>query len=672
MKERLGLVLLAALSLTACNEQQNNNDSNANSSASASYSGRSYGVFGKLRPQADAGTINQIHSEEEAARKAREDEQARELKAQQDAQKKNDPNQRSLPNVANSSFSGNLPTVNGGAGQISGMTADQQKQMAAFQQNIANANGQPGGNNTINVTGSWSQPPMSTPPPPPAAASYGVNYTTPSPGFVPPPPAVSLSTQATPMFGGPPPPAYYGNPYAAYGVPPGGEPAAPQRAPGSGFGAVTTGASKATSKDDDDDAPRKKKEKPMQIITPTGMEARSPYKQRDELRMLWKGALASSLSGVSQDSKFADGLAKIDVGLPGESSKGSLSIAQRQVDGIFKNTGAVDKKVFGTVKKTQTDLVQAYYRYLYAYNKFFLTQQQVQARKQELDCADSQSDKQRATVDLANSQQEADASRDDMRSAQNDLASVAGAAAARTVIKNVSGVTPQLDQTAQADSAQAKEKGGEGGLGGIFNVFGFGKGKSKNDSDQAADDTQKVAAAPESKGKEKKEKEKDKDKDVKEKKKGKGDKEEKASKDKDGKKQIAAKPAEPAAPSSKAESNELASTLAPSSPAASSPASSAGPVSFELKDVKTTPRKSVLRVVVKNSGGDNFSFDADSISVAEGNNKLADASVSSEFDSTIVQPSQEVTGTITIFGRPWNDKLTVSLSNGNRPIFLHR
>jgi len=56
--------------------------------------------------------------------------------------------------------------------------------------------------------------------------------------------------------------------------------------------------------------------------------------------------------------------------------------------------------------------------------------------------------------------------------------------------------------------------------------------------------------------------------------------------------------------------------------------------------------------VVKNTGGDNFSFDADAISVAEGNNKLADASVNAEFDSTIVQPSQEVTGTITIFGRP--------------------
>jgi hypothetical protein len=301
------------------------------------------------------------------------------------------------------------------------------------------------------------------------------------------------------------------------------------------------------------------------------------------------------------------------------------------------------------VKKTQTDLVQAYYRYLYSYNKYFLGQQQVQARKQELDCADSQAEKQRATVDLANTQQEADASREDMRSAQGDLASVAGASAARTVIKNVSGVTPSLEQIAADSQPQARDKGGEGGSGGLFKVFGFGKGKSRDD-DQSAEESPKVAA--ESKGKERKEKEKDKD--VKEKKKGKGDKQ-----------QIAAKP--DASSSTKADAGEAA----PASSGAG-PSVSAGPVSFELKDVKTTPRKSVLRVVVKNTGGDNFSFDADAISVAEGNNKLADASVNAEFDSTIVQPSQEVTGTITIFGRPWNDKLTVSLSNGNRPIFLHR
>ena len=635
MKERFGLVLLAALSLTACNER---NEPGANTAANSSYQGRSFSVFGKLRPQADANAINEIHNEEDAARRARQEELERQAEAQRQAnqqQRGDDPNQRNLPGVANSSFSGGLPSVNGGAGQLSGFSGDP-KQIAAQAEQTAQA-----------ISASWAAP-SSTPPPPPAQ-NYGINYTTPSPGFVPPPPAVSLSTQAVPMYGGPPPPDFnpYANPYGSYGQPQ-AMASVPTHAPSSGFGAVTTGASRAASSGDDDDTPKKKKEKPMQIITPTGMESRSPYKQRDELRMLWKGSLQTSLSSLNSDSKFSEGIAKVDVGLPGEASKGSISIAQRQVDAIFKNNGAVDKKVIGNVKKTQTDLVQAYYRYLYSYNKYFLSQQQVQARKQELDCADSQAEKQRATVDLANTQQEADGSRDDMRSAQADLASVAGASAARTVIKNVSGVTPSLEQIAADSQPQAKDKGGEGGSGGLFKVFGFGKGKSKDD-DQSADDAPKVAA--ENRGKEKKEKEKDKD--VKEKKKGKGDKP-----------QIAAKPD---ASSSKADAGEAA-------PAASGAGSavSGGPVSFELKDVKTTPRKSVLRVVVKNTGGDNFSFDADAISVAEGNNKLADASVNAEFDSTIVQPSQEVTGTITIFGRPWNDKLTVSLSSGNKPIFLHR
>jgi hypothetical protein len=641
VKERFGLVLLAALSLTACNER---NEPGANTAANASYQGRSFSVFGKLRPQADPNAINEIHNEEDAARRARQEELERQAAAQRQANQAqgDDPNQRNLPGVANSSFSGGLPSVNGGAGQLSGLSGDP-KQIAAQAEQAAQA-----------ITSSWGLPGSNSgsgsAPPPPPAQSYGINYTTPSPGFVPPPPAVSLSSQAVPMYGGPPPPDYnpYANPYAAYGQAPAAPPV-PTHAPSSGFGAVTTGASRAASSGDEDEPSRKKKEKPMQIITPTGMEARSPYKQRDELRMLWKGALQTSLSSVSSDGKFSDGIAKVDVGLPGEATKGSLSIAQRQVDAIFKNNGAVDRKVIGTVKKTQTDLVQAYYRYLYSYNKYFLGQQQVQARKQELDCADSQAEKQRATVDLANTQQEADASREDMRSAQGDLASVAGASAARTVIKNVSGVTPSLEQIAADSQPQARDKGGEGGSGGLFKVFGFGKGKSRDD-DQSAEESPKVAA--ESKGKERKEKEKDKD--VKEKKKGKGDKQ-----------QIAAKP--DASSSTKADAGEAA----PASSGAG-PSVSAGPVSFELKDVKTTPRKSVLRVVVKNTGGDNFSFDADAISVAEGNNKLADASVNAEFDSTIVQPSQEVTGTITIFGRPWNDKLTVSLSSGNKPIFLHR
>jgi len=43
-----------------------------------------------------------------------------------------------------------------------------------------------------------------------------------------------------------------------------------------------------------------------------------------------------------------------------------------------------------------------------------------------------------------------------------------------------------------------------------------------------------------------------------------------------------------------------------------------------------------------------------------------------DFETTLVQPSQEVQGTITIFGRPWNDRLTVSLSDGTRNLQMHR
>lgn len=619
MKERLGLVLLAALSLSACNEQ---NDTGA--VPDSGYSGRSLSVMGQLRPKADPSVLRQIHDEEEAAKRKREEEYMRQRQSEQGQNQGNDPGQRNLPSVNTSPISGgDLPSVNGSS--------------TALQQQMAMANQQ---------SNSWAAP--TAPPPPPQAASYGINYTTPSPGFVPPPPAVSLSAtgQMGGGYGAPPPDMNpYANPYAYMQGAPGQAPP-PSRAQGSLFGAATSGAARPVSSDDDD-SPKKKASKPMAIITPTGMEARSPYKQRDELRLLWKGALATSLASYNGDAKLAQGLAKIDVGLPPEASKGSLSVAQRQVDAIFKNTGAVDKKIYGVVRKVQSDLVQSYYRYLYSYNKFFLTQQQVAARKQELDCAESQTEKQRATVDLAQSQQEADSSKEDMRSSQGDLASVVGAQAARTVIKNVSGVSPSLEAIAQqADPAQgqAQDSGGEGGFGGILNVFGLGKKTSPK-----GDDNSLLAEAPqvasENKGKEKKEK--------KEKKKSKGDKEQIASKSQDAAPQ--ASKADPVAESS-----------------GSALAVPGGPVSFELKDVKTTPRKSILRVVVKNTGADNFSFDADSISVAEGNNKLADASINSEFDSTIVQPSQEVSGTITIFGRPWNDKIIVSLSDGKRPIILHR
>ena len=633
MKERLGLVVLTALSLSACNEQ-NDNVSNANANMTGSQ--RSFSVIGHMRPKADPSVVRQIHEEEEA--KAAQEREAAEKAAQAQA----------ANNSGGGLYDRNLPDVNSSSASTEG---------SSFYTSSGSINSTPQASGSLpepTQNQSWAAMPVASAPPPPPASSYGINYTTPSAGFVPPPPAVSLSAtgQALP-FGGGPPPDYsnpYANPYAYMQQQPAAPSGPPQRQKGSLFG----GGNASSAEDDEDDvaaaaaAAKKKKEKIFQVITPTGMELRSPYKQRDDLRILWKGAIASALSSVSRDQKLAEGLVKVDVALPADSSRGSLSVAQRQVDNLFKNA-TVDKKVVPLAKKAQTDLVQAYYRYLYAYNKFFLTQQQVAARKQELELAESQAEKQRATVDFAQSNQDAEASKEDMRSAQGDLASIVGAPAARNIIIRVSGVSPSMESLASSETQGDAQQQGEGGIGGFMgsvgNAFGFGK-KPKESNDE-------VQVATEDKGKERKEKNKEKNT-KEEKKKGKGDKQI----------VVASKvPQQDSSPPSKADAVESAAAVQ---------ASPSSPVSFELKDVRTTPRKSILRVVVKNAGGDNFSFDADSVSVAEGNQKLADAAVRAEFDSTMVQPNQEVTGTITIFGRPWNDKLQVSLTDGAKPILMHR
>ena len=618
MKERLGLVILTALTLSACNEQ-NGNVNNVNTGMQSS--GRSFSVIGNLRPKADPSVIQQIHQEEADAERQRREEAERQAQAAQ--QQSN--------GGSDSPYDRNLPNVN------TGPIASTSDSGSFYGSSGSSVSGSSGGSLPDPSSQSWATPVASAPPPPPAA-SYGINYSTPSAGFVPPPPAVSLSASGQ-MYGGGygVPPPDYANPYANPYMPP-QQAAVPQRPKGSLFG-----GGERSSSDESEDEPKKKKERTFQVITPTGMEPRSPFKQRDDLRALWKGTLSSSLSAFTREEKFAEGLSKVDVSLPTEASRGSLSVAQRTADVLFKN-GTVDKKIYAPVKKAQSELVQAYYRYLYAYNKFFLTQQQVAARKQELELAESQAEKQRATVDLAQSQQEADASKDDVRSSQSDLASIVGAQSARIVIAKVSGVSPTLESLASAEQpAGDAQQGGDGGLGGfvgsIGNAFGFGK-KPKAEPEE-------VQVANEDKGKERKEKEK-------KEKKGKGAQPV----------AVASKPPRDSAPPSKADAVETAA------PAQASPSS--GPVSFELKDVKTTPHKTMLRVVVKNVGGDNFSFDADSVAVAEGNTKLTEAAVRAEFDSTMVQPNQEVTGTITIYGRPWNDKLSVSLLDGAKPILMHR
>jgi hypothetical protein len=370
------------------------------------------------------------------------------------------------------------------------------------------------------------------------------------------------------------------------------------------------------------------------------------------------------MSILMKDEKFAGELSHVEVGLPGESTKGSFAISSRQVDAVFKNA-TLDKRIYQPVKKLQTDMVQAYYRYLYSYNKFALAQQTVAARKQEIDVADTASEKQRAAADLSQAQNDADSAKDDMRAAQSELASMAGPTATRYIVGKVSGITPTAESLGQADttasasaSGQQKTNGGGGGaLGVLGSVFGFGGHKqAAAPAEAAAPSDQKTDAAPKAvKVAEKKEKEKPvKDKDNK---KSKGGKE---------------KTASVAAPSDK-KSADLAP--APVAVAASNPEPAAAPqsdISFELKNVNVTARKSILSVSIKNTGANNFSFSPEVFSISDGSHKLAEAAVRADFDQTMVQPNQEVKGTITIFGRPWSDRLAVVLSDGGKSIQMRR
>jgi hypothetical protein len=116
---------------------------------------------------------------------------------------------------------------------------------------------------------------------------------------------------------------------------------------------------------------------------------------------------------VGKDVRIVEVLNRIDVGLPTDGTKGSFSVGPRQVDAIFKPV-ALDKRVQPAVRRAQTDLVQSYYRYLYTYNKFALAQQTYAARKQEVEVATTDSEKQRAAADVAQAHTDADSSRDEM------------------------------------------------------------------------------------------------------------------------------------------------------------------------------------------------------------------------------------------------------------------
>jgi hypothetical protein len=391
------------------------------------------------------------------------------------------------------------------------------------------------------------------------------------------------------------------------------------------------------------------------------MEARSPYKLRDDLKVLWKGAMTTGTLGqlLAREPKLSESLNRVDVGLPSESSKGSFSVGPRQIDSIFKPV-ALDKKVMPVVRRTQADLVQAYYRYLYTYNKFALAQQTYAARKQEVEVAGSDSEKQRAAADLSQAQNEAESSREDMKAAQMELSAAAGPNAARSIIGRVSGIAPTSEAlTAQEPQAAPVENKGIFGFG-LGGLFGSPKKEVRNPEPMlAAAAPMLEPAKPARAAKEPKSAKVDN--------KTKGAKDSKNSKDKSS---IAGAAVDKdkndlqAAPASSRDSGQAGQ-------AAQVEVSQNG-VSLELKGVNVTARKSILTVSIRNSGQSDFSFNPESFTVSENNHKLSEAAMRADFETTLVQPSQEVKGTITIFGRPWNDRLTVSLSDGTRNLQMRR
>lgn len=656
------LLLLTALALAGCSQQ-----GTSSGGAQAQTSSGGQGILGRLRPKADPADIQKMHDEQAAALAKQQQEMAAQQAAQQALGQ-----QQPLPDGSTdlTGLGRILPKVS------TDPIAPPAEEVAAAGPVITPSESSGSSSGTSNPFSNpmFTAPPVSTPPPPPVAtygAPGGGAVPPPPPGgnlgsgLVPPPPAVTLSTQAQTIAGMPPgdPSNPYANPYMnPYAIPypqaypqqayPGyapqfQQPAVPQqpsRPSGSPFGsggASSGGGSSRAASDSDDDpkaAERARKAASFVPITPTGMEARSAYKQRDELKILWKGALTSgSLSGIARDEKYAEELNRVDVSLPNEATKGSFSISQRQVDSFFR-TPQMDKKLYPVVRRVEGELVQTYLRYLYAYNKFSLASQTVSARKQEADMANSASEQQRAAADLSQAQSEADSARDDMKAAQTELAGAAGAQAARTIISRVTGVTPSMESLNVADAQPAPQQQQSKG---IFGLFGGGGKKDAQQQPQQAAPDQSAAqvakadrAAQDKKSKVKDKKGKDKGQDL--------------------------------TPSPQVADKSDAPDAAPAQ------AAPQGDISFELKGVNVTPRKSVLTVAIRNAGANNFSISPDVISISEGNRKLSEASVRADFDTTLVQPNQEVKGTITIFGRPWSDKLAVVLSDGGKSIPMHR
>lgn len=635
--------------------------------------GAGHGVLGRMHPKASAETVEELKAAEAQAR-------AEQMRQAQEAGNQANMNGmgRVLPPVSTDPISppGSLPAT--GDGPISNSYnpgAALAAQNASIQTNFGTrANDM----DSAAVTPAKDMSVETPPPPATEAATYSQHYmpgSVPPPppgavagGLVPPPPAVTLSTNANIAYGAEQSP--YANPaWNPYAVPapyqqypyqmppqqmmmppPAAAPPEQQQRPAGLFGSGHKKARPAedADEDDEDSAKPEKKETEFVPIRPTGMEARSPYKQKDDIKVLWSGALTTyqmqKLQEREKDLPMI--LKKVDVGLPPDATKGMFTVAPRRVASIFRPI-ASERKSIEQVRKTQFDVVQSYYRYLYAYNKYAIGLQTVQARKQEIEVASSRAEKQRAEADLARAQDAAQSSTEDMRAAQEEMAAVAGAQAARSIIGRISGITPSVQALTQAEKSaepiEVDSKKSGGMFGGMGNFFSFGGNKGGEPKAEAAEPAIKVSKNEKSPK-------------IKSDKKGKIKNEESAEEDLTPSRSVAMKGSsrrEPQAP--------------PESPKVSS-----SPISFELKDVEITARKSILTVAIHNTGSETFKFTPDVISLAEGDKKVDEASMRAEFDSTSVRPNAEVQGKITIFGRPWNDRLSVVISDGSNNIQLKR
>jgi hypothetical protein len=632
--------------------------------ADASPGGGRSGVLGRMHPKASAETVEELKAAEAQAR----EEQMR--LAQQNQQASMNGMGRVLPPVSTDPLSppGELsaqqegpvannytPTGNATANALAANAAQQTKM------------------DSSTVTPAKDMGSMEAPPAQMEAATYSQHYVSsgsvppPPPGavaggLVPPPPAVTLSTNANMAYGGPDNNPYanpYMNPYAIpypqyqqfqQAPPPMMQPPPvqqEQQRPQGLFGSGKKRSAEEAEDDDADDAKPEKKEVDFVPIRPTGMESRSPYKQKDDLKILWTGALNTypmqKLMEKDKDLSFI--MKKVDVGLPPDATKGMFTVAPRRVASIFRPIASERKSIEG-VRKIQFDVVQSYYRYLYAYNKYAIQAQTVQARKQEIEVASSRAEKQRAEADLARAQDSAQSATEDMRAAQEELAAVAGAQSARTIIGRISGITPSVQALAQAEKSaepievDSKKTGTGGGMfGGMGNFLWGGNKEPKAEPAE-------IVKAPKEKSP-------------------------KIKPDKKGKKSVeVAEEKEDLAPSRSVAMKNTKRDSGTQSPPER--VASNSPINFELKDIEITARKSILTVAIRNSGSENFKFTPEAISIAEGDKKIAEASMRAEFDSTSVKPNGEVQGKITIFGRPWNDRLSVFMSDGSNNIQLKR